>query len=106
MTLDQIIDFFCDRMGVCRSKMFEKYKGVSESMTRYMLWHYLHINLHYPASRLSAIFGRNIPSIFRGIRQLRHQMEIYSDIRIKYQDIVMALEAVSDDTASNGTTVV
>lgn len=100
MTLDNIIAFFCDRRGIAQENLFRHFKGNQESLTRYMLWHYLHTSHHYSASSLAKLFRRNIPSIFRGMRILKHQMAIYEDMRQEYNALVKEIEDESEDPSS------
>lgn len=101
MSVDLIINFFCEFKGITRAQLLSYYKGTNESSTRYMLWHYLHTAHKVSAGNLSKMFNRNVPSIFRGIRVVKHHMELYDDVRKEYDIIVKELESMDLSTPSD-----
>lgn len=91
MSLDTVIDVVCDKRNINREILMGKSKANHVSLTRYMLWHFLHCSMGVSAGKLSRIFDRNIPSIFRGIRIMRHYMKYYKDIQSEYLEIAEAI---------------
>lgn len=92
MELDNIIDFFCDRKNVCKESLFGDTTRRAESLTRYMLWHYMHCELKISIGTLAKKFNRNRPSVFRGIRMIRDHMRLYKDVRSEYEMLVNELK--------------
>lgn len=92
MTVDDIIDYFCEARGLTRDTLFGKYKGKTESITRYQLWYYLHYTHGYSAGRISRMFHRNLPTVFRGIRVAKHHIELYKDTKDEYDAFIKKME--------------
>lgn len=88
MTLEQIIAVFCEENNVEVKDVCGGVKSFAVWTTRYMIWHYLHIEHSYSANKLSKIFNRNRPSVFRGIRIIKNEMELYKEVKCKYESIV------------------
>lgn len=101
MTTDSIIDYVCERNGLSREDLLIYDKSYSKILIRYMLWFYLHVEKKVSIGWLSKTFKRNRPSIFRGIRVLRHEMKLYKDKADVYNAFKKELEAASGETASN-----
>lgn len=92
MTTGAIINFFCEYRDINHRMLFGKDKKGNVNMTRYMLWHYLHTKMGMSANALARMFNRNRPSIFRGIRVLREQMEIYKKLSDEYSILIKEME--------------
>ena len=67
-----------------------------------MIWYYLHYNAGMSATALSRQFQRNRPSIFRGIRIIKHQLKYNKELSAEYHGIVKKMEGASLDTSSVG----
>lgn len=96
MDVDRIIDAFCESKRVDREKVMGTDRRAEIWYTRYMIWMYMHRELKVSASKLSDIFKRNRPSIFRGIRILEHQLMYHKDLREQYDSAVGKLRGVAD----------
>lgn len=101
MSFDYIVTIFCQ----CRNTTADEITGQSRNArvcdTRYMIWYYLHYNCGVSVTKLSARFKRNRPSIFRGIRILKQQLQLYKPLRQEYANIIKQIEAaINDDAAS------
>lgn len=92
MTLDAIIECFCQEHQTTKNELFSNTKQVDISYVRYMIWFYLHYNMGLSANQLAKIFNRNRPSIFRGMRIIKHNIKHNREIRDKYHSIVERLE--------------
>lgn len=92
MTIEQIICFFCKENNVCTDDVYGRTKTLSVWTTRYMIWHYLHSKYKTSGGKLAKMFNRNIPSIFRGIRVIKHEMGLYKDLKVRYDSIVQKIE--------------
>ena len=95
MTIEQIICFFCNENGVNTDEVCGRTKKLPVWTTRYMIWHYLHITHKISGGKLAKMFKRNLPSIFRGIRIIKHEMTLYKDLRSKYDSIVKKIEGIA-----------
>lgn len=92
--IDCIIDIFCKRRNV-NSKVVYSDLVVYDSRicdTRYMIWMYLHENLGMSSSVLAKMFHRNRPSIFRGIRLIRHRLLFDNVLSREYNDASKMIE--------------
>lgn len=101
MSFDYIVTIFCQ----CRNTTADEITGQSRNArvcdTRYMIWYYLHYNCGVSVTKLSARFKRTRPSIFRGIRILKQQLQLYKPLRQEYAGIIKQIEAaINDDAAS------
>lgn len=101
MTIEDVINYVCERNGLTHEDLLVYDKSYNKATTRYMLWFYLHVEMKVSIGTLSKMFNRNRPSIFRGIRVLRHDMRLYKDVADNYQSIKKELEAISEETATN-----
>lgn len=101
MTIEDVINYVCERNGFIYDDLLEYDKSYNKATTRYMLWFYLHVEMKVSIGVLSKMFNRNRPSIFRGIRILRHDMKLYKDTADRYIALKTELEAISEETASN-----
>lgn len=101
MIADNVINTFCRMRGVDRETLESRSHESSVWETRYMVWHYLHYYKDMSAGLLSKIFHRNKPSIFRGIRLIKHQMRYYAELREEYYRIVEILEGETENPPSN-----
>lgn len=95
MTIQEIICVFCNENQVNPDDVCGRVKKLSVWTTRYMIWLYLHVNMGLSGTKLSNMFKRNLPSIFRGIRVIKHEMSLYKDVRLKYESIVRKIEGAN-----------
>lgn len=95
-----IIETFCKERGIIPSDLDNPKRKSKVWITRYMIWHYMHYNLSMSAGKLSRLFKRNIPSIFRGIRIIKHQFKYHEELRAEYYGIVSKLEGMTNATPS------
>lgn len=100
MDIDRSIDIFCENRGTDRNIILGDGRGTEVWCTRYMIWHYLHYNVNVSATQLAKLFRRNRPSIFRGIRLLRHQLKYHRDLRTQYHSIVSKIEGTAETVPS------
>lgn len=101
MNIENIVETFCKMRNVQPSELFGGRRQKDVWNTRYMVWHYLHYELKMSANKLSVHFNRNRPSIFRGIRIIKHQMMFDKDLRKEYHRIIKEVEGASNDTPSD-----
>lgn len=97
MTIDNIIDYFCSERGITRDTLFGRYKGKTESATRYQLWYYMHYSFGYSAGRIARMFHRNKPTVFRGIRVAKEHIELYKDTKDEYDAFIKKMEDTYND---------
>lgn len=100
MVFENIVSVFCSSRGTTQESVFGADRKAEVWYTRYMLWHYLHYNANLSANQLSRMFNRNRPSIFRGIRLLKHQMKYDKNLRAEYHAIVEKIEGMAEATPS------
>lgn len=100
MNIDLVIDIFCENRGISRDIVLGDGRGADVWCLRYMIWHYLHYNAKLSATQLSKLFRRNRPSIFRGVRLLKHQMKYNKELRAEYHAIVLKIEGATEVTPS------
>lgn len=100
MTTEEIILFFCNQTGLDPTTIYNREKNDNIWHTRYMIWHYLHHTQGMSATKLSKLFDRNRPSIFRGLRVFRNHLQFHSEVRKEYYGIVKKLEGIVNTTPS------
>ena len=98
--MQSIIESFCSYRGTSVDDVFSEKILKQLYCTRYMIWHYLHCRKKVPCSKLAKMFSRNIPSIFRGIRILKHDMCYHKRVREEYESIVKKIEDATEVTPS------
>lgn len=100
MTIENIIRTFCTHRHIS-----EEYIIVGNNRrindTKYMIWVYLHCEMGISANQIAKRFGRNRPSVFRGIRIIKHQFKYHEQLREEYQSIVEKLEGMANATPSD-----
>lgn len=101
MELDKIVGFFCRKRNIVPEVLYSRFKSLATNSTRYQLWYYLHYTHGYSANKLSLIFNRNRNTIFRGIRMVKHHIEIYKGYKAEYEAIIKELEDELDSSSSN-----
>lgn len=92
MSVDETISFFCANTGISVEDIYKRRRDINIWKTRYMVWLYLHTEKGVSANALAKKFGRNRPSVFRGIRVIKREMEIYRKLRNEYETIVKKIE--------------
>lgn len=101
MDAHQIIEIVCGIRGISTETVLS-YESKSEAWyTRYMLWMYLHTNKRMSANKIARIFNRNRPTIFRGIRLLKHQMVYDKALSAEYETIVKKIEDAGKSAPSD-----
>lgn len=98
--IDTIIETFCRERGITPTEFCNPKRKSNVWITRYMIWHYLHYTCGMSANRLAKHFKRNRPSIFRGIRIIKHQFRYHKGLCAEYHAIVKKLEDVTAATPS------
>lgn len=93
---DDIIDFFCDRKGVCKDSLFGDSIKTVDCATRYMIWHYFHCELKISIGRIARKFNRSRNTVFRGVRMMRNHIRLYKNIRAEYEGLVNELKGMPD----------
>lgn len=101
MVFIDVIESFCEELGIDSAAVLGKSKSLELWNARYMLWHYMHYYMGFSATKISRIFDRNRPSIFRGIRLIKHQMKYDSKMRETYYGICAKIEG-ADSSAPSG----
>lgn len=96
MSQDFIIDTFSQERGFTAQQIFSNERNPDIWYTRYMIWYYLHVSHNVSANKLSRLFNRNRPSIFRGIRIMKHHLSYYKDVRDQYDAIVAKIEGAEN----------
>lgn len=100
MEIEEIINFFCQERGVSPSAICGTSRTSDIWITRYMIWLYLHCNIGMSATRLSKYFNRNRPSIFRGIRIIKHDFKYHKELCAEYRGIVTKIEDLTNTKPS------
>ena len=100
MNPDEVISFFCTQTGVDPAQITSRAKDGDIWHTRYMLWHYMHNNMGMSATKLSKLFNRNRPSVFRGLRVFRNHLHYHKNIREEYHGILKKIEGMAEATPS------
>lgn len=101
MSVENVIAFFCENKGIKTLDIFDYNKKDIASITRYMIWHFLHTRCKWSGNKLSQYFKRNTPSIFRGIRELKNRMQYDKELRNEYGELAEKLERMPDKTSSH-----
>lgn len=94
--MQDIINAFCQYRGVEVADIFNYDRFQKNYFTRYMIWHYLHCAKGISVGCLSKTFKRNRPSIFRGIRLLKHQFKYDKRLCAEYNGIVEKIEGATE----------
>ena len=98
--MQSIVEAFCQHHGVAQEDIITYERSQKHYFTRYMVWHYLHCSKGMSAGKLSKLFNRNVPSIFRGIRLLKHQFKYDKSLLEEYYAIVSKIEGETKATPS------
>ena len=99
MTVENIIRTFCECRSVEEPELVNK-KSTHVHETKYLIWLYLHCEMGMSATQLAKRFNRNRPSIFRGIRIIKHCIKYSDNMARQYHDIVEKLEGAANATPS------
>lgn len=102
MSIEKVIEAFCCQKNITFNELFGVQRGVTIWYTRYMIWYYLHCECGISATQLSQRFFRNRPSIFRGIRLLKHQMKYSKALRDEYDSVIKKIEDADNSTPPFG----
>lgn len=99
MSIENIIRTFCFHRHVPPEDI-NAVNNRRVNDTKYMIWMYLHCEMGISTNQIAKRFGRNRPSVFRGIRIIRHEFGYHKELREEYQNIVKKIEGASTDTPS------
>ena len=92
LMIDYVSRFICTERKCSVDSVFNRDMNLKTWYTRYMIWHYLHCCKSVATSKIAKAFGRNRPSIFRGIRVFKHQMKYNKELRKEYYSIIEKIE--------------
>lgn len=99
MDIENIIKIFCSYRSISEDDIaVGNNRRINE--TKYMIWVYIHCEMGLSASKIAKRFNRNRPSIFRGIRIIKHQFKYHKALRAEYQSIVEKIEGMTEVTPS------
>lgn len=93
MIADKVLHF-CTNRGVETDAIFSQNSTAKVSITRMMIWWYLHEEhlISYP--KLSRMFGRSVRMIKYGTARMRHELRFMTPIGKEYIEIVSKIEGV------------
>lgn len=83
---------FCTQRGIDSEDIFSQNSTSKVSITRMMIWWYLHEEhlISYP--KLSRMFGRSVRMIKYGTARMRHELKFMTSIGREYVEIVKTIE--------------
>lgn len=100
MNIEDIVSIFCQERCISTTVLYGTERRNNIWITRYMIWHYLHYDCKMSASKLSKHFKRNVPSIFRGIRIMKHELKYNKWLRTQYHSIIEVIEDATNAAPS------
>lgn len=92
MVFIDIIESFCEELGMDSAEVLGKDKNAKLWNARYLIYYHLHFGMGLSANRIAKIFDRDRVNIFRGIRLIKHQMKYDNKLREKYYNICAKIE--------------
>lgn len=99
MAIENIIKTFCAHRHISEVDIvIVNNRHIND--TKYMIWFYLHYAMGVSANQIAKRFKRNRPSVFRGIRIIKHHFKYHKELREEYQTIIQKIEGASTDTPS------